>query len=272
MIRWMHVYVILSKAIRTYLYNSENRLIIRFIRVVAFGVYFIAFLYLQFFLTKNNPSSSDPMYVLYAKYFLSVEIVTYYAQVFNMVFFLLWIQIRGQFGFKNYIANKDRYKYDALQYYKDDVQWLSFQIVPLCWKLASYFDRTHIGHANPMRNKFLWLLIANNIIAIFLLQPCRNQFRQLKIHSWKAWIFLYVVLGATWIVKLTMEPGWDKTFFMLSVDSIIIGLQTLLYYINYFEESDPNAQTCLRWKIFHIFVGYIPHTHGRKSKTETKVY
>ena len=47
-IRWMHAYVTLSKMIRTYLYNEENRLLIRFIRIIAFGVYFICFLYLQY--------------------------------------------------------------------------------------------------------------------------------------------------------------------------------------------------------------------------------
>lgn len=95
-------------------------------RVFAFGTYFGCFLWLQFYLTRNNPSKEDPLYVLYVKYFVSVEIASYYAHIFNMMLFLLYIQLRGQLGFKNYQANKERYKYDALQYYKADITWLSF--------------------------------------------------------------------------------------------------------------------------------------------------
>jgi len=126
-IRWTHAYVIISKVVRTYLYSPENRLIIRFIRVLAYGVYFIVFLYLQFKITRNRPNKdADPDYVLYVKYFIAIEIMSYYGQIINMVLFLLYVTLRGQFGYKNYEANKERYKYDALQYYKDDVQWLSF--------------------------------------------------------------------------------------------------------------------------------------------------
>lgn len=84
------------------------------------------------------------------------------------MFFLLYIQLRGQFGYKKYLANKDRYKFDALQYYKDDVQWLSFQTVPLMLKLSSYFDRTHISAKNPLRGEFMWILIGANVIALFI--------------------------------------------------------------------------------------------------------
>jgi len=119
--------MIISKVVRTYLYSPENRLIIRFIRVLAYGVYFIVFLYLQFKITRNRPNKdADPDYVLYVKYFIAIEIMSYYGQIINMVLFLLYVTLRGQFGYKNYEANKERYKYDALQYYKDDVQWLSF--------------------------------------------------------------------------------------------------------------------------------------------------
>ena len=178
--RWMHGYVIASRILRVYLFNAENRLIIRFIRVIAYGVYFVNFLFLQYYLTSDNPSKSDPMYVLYAKYFLQIEVVSFYAQVATMSFFLLWITFRGQCGYKNYKANKNRYKFDALQYYKDDVQWLSFQFVPFFYKLIALFDRTHIcinGNCNPLRDRFMVILLVTNTITFYLLQPARNQFR-----------------------------------------------------------------------------------------------
>ena len=58
------------------------------------------------------------------------EILTFYAQIVTMVIFLLYIMCRGAAGNKNYEDNKERYKFDALEYYKIDVQWLSFQTIP----------------------------------------------------------------------------------------------------------------------------------------------
>jgi hypothetical protein len=43
-----------------------------------------------------------------------------------MVIFLLYISCRGAMGKKNFKANEERYKFDALEYYKFDVMWLSF--------------------------------------------------------------------------------------------------------------------------------------------------
>lgn len=103
--RWTHAYVIMSKVVRTYLYNPENRLIIRFIRVLAYGVYFMVFLYLQYDITNHKAKKEDPDYLLYLKYFIAIEIMSYYAQILNMSLFLLYVTLRGQFGFKNYEAN-----------------------------------------------------------------------------------------------------------------------------------------------------------------------
>lgn len=81
-----------------------------------------------------------------------------------------------------------------------------------------------------------------------------------------------MVIGGVWAFKILMEPGWDKMFFLLSIDTITILLQTLLYYINYNEECDPNAKTIFKWKFFHLLVGYIPHPHGKKHKTDSKTF
>lgn len=41
-------------------------------------------------------------------------------------------------GMKDYEANKERYKFDALDYYKIDTMWLSFQTIPLMYKVLIY--------------------------------------------------------------------------------------------------------------------------------------
>ena len=58
--------------------------------------------------------------------FCTLEIIAFYANVLTMVVFLMYIMCRGVCGKKDYAANKDRYRFDALEYYKVDVTWLSF--------------------------------------------------------------------------------------------------------------------------------------------------
>ena len=57
---------------------------------------------------------------------MMLEILTFYTQIFTMVIFLLYIMCRGAIGKKDYKANEQRYKFDAIEYYKIDIMWLSF--------------------------------------------------------------------------------------------------------------------------------------------------
>ena len=123
-----------------------------------------------------------------------------------------------------------------------------------------------------MKDKLTWIILTNNVLAFLFLQPCRNQFRQLKVHSWKAWFLTYMFLGASWGYKMFIDPDMDKVFFLLFVDTILIVLQTLLYYICYDEEVDPSGRSFMKWRIWAIIVGYIPKHHGRKPKTDSKSF
>lgn len=187
-----------------------------------------------------------------------IEVITFYGQIMNMVLFLVYVTLRGQFGYKNYLANKDRFKFDAIQYYKDDIQWLSFQTVPIVWKLNSFVDRTRTHPENTIHQILLWVLIGLNVLAIFMLQPCRTQFRKLRVHSWKAWGTIYVGLIAGWIVKLIVEPYWDKTFFLLVGDTLLFSLQCLLYYVSLDAQENPNGKSILKSKIIHLLIGFVP--------------
>lgn len=245
----------------------------------------IVFLYLQFWFTRNPPNlkghvspdgspldSEDPKFVLYGKYFLTIEILTFYGQVFNIVIYLLYIQLRGQFGFKNYKANKDRYKFDALTYYQDDVQWQSFQFVPLLYKLNSFVDRTKAHDENFLRSTILWFIIAGNLVAVFLVQPLNDQHRKLRQHTWKSWVVVYIGLIVAWCLKVFVDPQWDKTLFLLVLDTGILLLQTLLYYVSLAHQDNPFESAVLKWKIWRLLVGYIPPIFGPKRKTDSKTF
>lgn len=60
------------------------------------------------------------------RYFLFIEVIVFYALVLTVMIFLIYIQIRGVLGKKIYEANTNRFKFDAIDYYKIDIDWLSF--------------------------------------------------------------------------------------------------------------------------------------------------
>ncbi len=60
-----------------------------------------------------------------------IETVIFYGLTINAAIFLAFIQIRGILGYKSRYLNKNRFKYDALDYYENDIEWLSFSLVPI---------------------------------------------------------------------------------------------------------------------------------------------
>jgi len=68
-----------------------------------------------------------------------------------------------------------------------------------------------------------------------------------------------------------MEPGIDKTFFLLVVDTIVLVLQTLLYYVCLDEQEYPHEKSVLKWKFWSLLIGYVPKTHF-KPATDAKAF
>lgn len=67
----------------------------------------------------------------YIKDWIELEVFVFYGRIFNTAIFLFYIQIRGVFGFKNNKENDHRFKYDALDYYTEDIDWMGFQMLPI---------------------------------------------------------------------------------------------------------------------------------------------
>jgi hypothetical protein len=99
-----------------------------------------------------------------------------------------------------------------------------------------------------------------------------DQHRKLRVHSWKSWIVVYLGLITVWLLKVFVEPEWDKTLFLLVVDTGILVLQTLLYYVSLAHQEYPIGSAVLKWKIWSLLVGYIPPVFGPKRKTDSRAF
>jgi len=57
---------------------------------------------------------------------LGVEIWGFYFYLISATIYLFWVTIRGSCGYSERESSKDRYKYDALDYYETDIDWFAF--------------------------------------------------------------------------------------------------------------------------------------------------
>lgn len=128
LLRLVHAWIIVSKVIQTVLKRDykSNSLIIALMLNFDFAVYFGAFLYVQYDIISFPLKEKDSKFVTEIKYYLVLEMITFYAQIVTMILFILYIQCRGLCGKKDYHANLNRYKHDLLDYYTMDIHYLSF--------------------------------------------------------------------------------------------------------------------------------------------------
>lgn len=75
---------------------------------------------------KYPPHVSGDLNVFRIKTWMMIELYIFYSLSLTATFFLAFIQIRGFVGKKRVDENRNRYKFDAIDYYEIDIEWLSF--------------------------------------------------------------------------------------------------------------------------------------------------
>ena len=125
-IRAMHGFLIASHLLRVTMDSDENNLIIRLFRVLEIFFYIGTILYQQFYILLYPSTKCEDKYVFFVKSWMLLELFIFYSLVVNASAFLAYIQCRGAFGNKNWDENKNRFKFDALDYYEIDIEWCSF--------------------------------------------------------------------------------------------------------------------------------------------------
>lgn len=115
------------------------------------------------------------------KMWMTMELFVFYSQLINTALFLMYIHLRGAFGFKNIQENANRYKFDALDYYDMDIEWVSFQFVPIGLSLSGMLVTAAIGRSvTSIDYTFMGVLLAGRVIQLFLMGQFRNQKRAIS--------------------------------------------------------------------------------------------
>lgn len=82
----------------------------------------------------------DNMADAYSFYWLRLESTAFYLYVGAAIVFLFYIQMRGILGYDDEAKKTDRFKYDCLQYYEQDIHWFSFTFFLLGVHLRSSYS------------------------------------------------------------------------------------------------------------------------------------
>lgn len=88
--------------------------------------------------------------------------------------------MRGICGYKKNYENRNRYKFDALDYYEIDIEWCSFQFVPIGLCITGILITSKISrNVEQMDIYILSLIIFERLVQFILMQPFRDQRRVL---------------------------------------------------------------------------------------------
>ena len=165
-----------------------------------------------------------------AEWWILVELLVFFGQVLCSVFFLLGLQIKGEFGY-NLDPNNERYTHDSLNYYEHDISWFSFIFVMWCIHL---FILVTMGQEQTETIKLVFsgLSLALRSSHFYFLMPLFSEDRSFVEKSQKTWIILGVlqvvacclIFGFKTMTAITTASGY--------VDVIVYIGQYILYLIN----------------------------------------
>ena len=139
----MHAYVILSQIAYYFLNTVENDLFGEILSCIEIFFYQGTVLYELYFLLRFPLMRVNTGFERDAKEWILIEMVIYFFQMFNTAIFFLYIAIRGELG-KTDPKIKDKKRrciYDSIEYYKIDIEWLSFQLVLMGLHCGALYGR-----------------------------------------------------------------------------------------------------------------------------------
>ena len=135
-LRIMHAWMVVSHIVRVFTEYEENELIHMVVKAAEIWGYLMTICFCQYYLmiqTQNDASVESDKFLKsqYIEDWILIEVLIFYFRIFNSTLFLFCISLRGALGYKDIEANEERFKYDALDYYELDINWASYQTVPI---------------------------------------------------------------------------------------------------------------------------------------------
>lgn len=167
--------------------------------------------------------------------------VVFFAQILCSAIYIFGIQIKGELGHNN-DPHCQRFKYDALSYYKEDIDWFAYMLVLLAlhiWILTKHMAIPSKVD-NTLKEVFSGYMIVFSLIRMMCLMPYRYNDRTFKVIDNKIWgcMFLLELVGAIFIVFMHNISG-SNTFASQIIDTIGMIFMFALYKYNMAANEEP---------------------------------
>lgn len=195
---------------------------------------------------ETQPETADALknkdwWIRHAEVFILIELVIFFSQILCSTFFLIGLQIRGELGYNN-DPNFQRFKYDTLTYYQDDIAWFSYMFVNLCLHLEIMLKHWAVParEDNDLKLIFSFYMIAVCCLKMYLLMPYRGCDRKLTVIDNKKWGVLFGahLLSCIPFFIFKVVKG-SSTLASMLIDTIVLLGMFTLYKINEAKNQDP---------------------------------
>lgn len=113
-------------------------------------------------------------------------------------------------------SKRERYKYDAIEYYKLDMDWFAFIFIFFAIDVFSYsmvkfkiLSDTQDGLFSEKKGvteiNLLEAVIAARVFQFLFIRNLRDMYQQVNKISNIVWLFLFAIYGGTMYLMLTIE-------------------------------------------------------------------
>jgi len=137
--------------------------------------------------------------------------------------------MRGSCGITKPETKKDRYMFDAIEYYCTDIDWFAFQIVNLLLNTYTAIDieRVLVSSDPKMKkiaNKFshyeeyiMWFMVLVRVVMFIVMPYIRGDDKKMIHYTFKYWAPFYVIYGLIFFVAGNSVS--DLSYSMIVVDT-----------------------------------------------------
>lgn len=88
-------------------------------------------LYIQYVTLNIDVQQIQSSVLQKCAFWVFIEVTAFYLQIAAAILYLTTVQIRGVLGLTDRHSIESRFKYDAIEYYEEDIHWLGFSLILL---------------------------------------------------------------------------------------------------------------------------------------------
>lgn len=172
---------------------------------------------------------------------LTFEVAALYLYIFSAIFYLLMITLRGEFSSHKTDLKGNRYKYDAMNYYKTDLDWFAFIFIGFVMDSAVIFLQVSGKYGIQSTGKgstdehLTYITIGLRIFQFFSMRDLRDKHRYINRFPNSIWVIQIVIYAYINLYMYFNKPTHTLLRSIAYFDTIMSFFQFLLYliYINF---------------------------------------